>query len=215
MPSAYNSKSASSRTPTFELPALKLDFGNITDGTNIPPPPKSPVPKAVSVPDKKDENKENSGAADAIGLAKKSASANPNGKLAGTKRSADQVPLESPPNSRPGSLRRFFSRTKLNNTYAEGQQSTTNGNGAATIERPASRSGNSFVGGSSFKSRRSSGWFRRLTGGESRRSSLMFEESASSARKPSGPPPPMIPELRELEKHENSTLGTDLFKNIK
>jgi hypothetical protein len=28
----------------FQLPALNLDFGNITDGTNIPPPPDSPPP---------------------------------------------------------------------------------------------------------------------------------------------------------------------------
>lgn len=39
---ANGTKSASGR---FELPALNLDFGSITDGTNIPPPPDSPVEK--------------------------------------------------------------------------------------------------------------------------------------------------------------------------
>ncbi|OTA02647.1 hypothetical protein A9Z42_0030490 [Trichoderma parareesei] len=33
----------------FELlPALKLDFGSITDGTDIPPPPESPIEPAYT-----------------------------------------------------------------------------------------------------------------------------------------------------------------------
>jgi hypothetical protein len=102
----------------------------------------------------------------------------------------------------------------LNNSYAEGQQSNGNGSSAASVNRPTSRGGSSFL--DERKSKRSSGWFKRFTGdNQVKRSSLMIEEGSTPTQsRPSGPPPPMIPELKEFEK-EDAGFGSDLFKNIK
>jgi hypothetical protein len=211
MPAKVNKASNPAR---FELPALNLNFGSITDGTNIPPPPVSPVEKApvastIPIPPPNGQDKENKKPAN--GAAKTTAAAN--GKIAGTKRSADDGPPSPTPSGRPGSLRRLFSRTMLSNSYTEGQLST-NGNGAAAAAaRPGSQSGGSFL--DDRKSKRNSGFFRRLRGdGGAKRSSLLLDTASSttSPKKPSGPPPPMIPEV-EVEK-DTGAFGSDLFKNI-
>lgn len=223
MPSTVNGQSTSSR---FELPALNLDFGSITDGTNIPPPPDSPVEKKVPTPPQtppaktpvKEEVKETTKTQDAKAA---ESIATANGNLAGTKRPADDIPPSPTASPRPGSLRRLLSRTMLNNSYAEAPQSNGTAGTAGTAasvtgpaSRPISRSGGSVM--DERKSKRSSGWFRRLTGDNSnKRSSVMYEQpSAPTTTRPSGPPPPMIPELKELEKEETG-FGSDLFKNIK
>lgn len=199
--------------PRFELPALDLNFGSITDGTNIPPPPASPVQRVPTPPQTPPANKDK----DAVKSGAQKPVIATNGNLAGTKRPAEEPPVSPAMSGRPGSLRRLFSRTMLNNAYAEGQVSS---NGAAGVNRPVSQSGGSIVSSvvDDRKAKRSSGWFRRLRTGDatSRRSSLMFEEASTSTtpKKPSGPPPPMIPELVDLEKDEGA-LGGDLFKNIK
>ncbi|KAF4445707.1 hypothetical protein F53441_10581 [Fusarium austroafricanum] len=219
----------------FQLPALNLNFGSITDGTDIPPPPESPVQKVPTPPqtpppvkDGKDEpNKEpgqdthDSVAEDVSkNTPQPSITASSNGNLAGTKRYADDdAPLSPAASSRQGSIRRLFSRTMLNNTYAEGQISS-NGSVPATasLARPNSQGGASCL--DERKSRRTSGWFRRMRTGETvpnKRASTMFMEEpprAPTPKKQSGPPPPMIPELTDLEK-DNGSLGSDLFKNIK
>ncbi|KZZ89656.1 hypothetical protein AAL_07549 [Moelleriella libera RCEF 2490] len=191
-----------SAKPRFELPALDLNFGNITDGTNIPPPPASPKvstpPQTPPTPTKKPD----------LSLLQTNAvetSASSNGNIAGTKRSADEAPLSPAISGRQGSLRRLFSRNMLSANYTEGNPlSSENGS------RPPSRGANSLLGGR--KSRRTS-WFKIFRGGESKRSSILFDDGAST-RKQAGPPPPTIPELKDLEKDEGS-LGNDLFKNIK
>ncbi|KAH8171757.1 hypothetical protein LIA77_08524 [Sarocladium implicatum] len=216
MPSRVND-SASSR---FELPALDLNFGSITDGTDIPPPPDSPVQKEPTPPrtpvaTSKPETQPTPAVKEQPAVAPKQTTSN--GNIAGTKRPADDIPPSPTASTRPGSLRRLFSRNTLNNIYAEGQQTQSNGNGSAagSVQRPMSRSGSSFL--DDRKSKRSSGWFKRLTGdgAAGRRSSLMLDESSPVLQnKPTGPPPPMIPELKEFEK-EDSGFGSDLFKNIK
>ncbi|CAM1501721.1 Fc.00g037050.m01.CDS01 [Cosmosporella sp. VM-42] len=225
MPSLLSSSGGKSR---FELPALNLNFGSITDGTNIPPPPDSPVHQKVPTPpqtpppvkdsikDLKSERNTNS-VKDASSEASHGTKPSPiNGNLAGTKRSADDAPLSPAPSSRQGSIRRLFSRTTLNNIYAEGNLSTPNGSIAATNNgRPVSQGGGSFM--DDRKSKRSSGWFRRLRTNDlpSKRTSMVFEEPPPPTPKiASGPPPPMIPELTDLEKDKGS-LGSDLFKNIR
>ncbi|KAH7157489.1 hypothetical protein B0J13DRAFT_171131 [Dactylonectria estremocensis] len=200
----------------FELPALNLNFGNITDGTNIPPPPDSPVLKVPTPPQTPPPAEVNKKVKE---VNEESKPASTNGNLAGTKRSAeDAVPLSPAASSRQGSIRRLFSRTTLNNSYVEGQSQS---NGSLTIAngaRPTSQSGSSFA--DDRKSKRSSGWFRRIRTGDSssKRASTVLVEGAPPTptfnKKPSGPPPPMIPEMADLEKDEGS-LGTDLFKNIK
>lgn len=230
MSSLFNKSGGGSR---FQLPALNLNFGSITDGTNIPPPPDSPVQKVPTPPQTPPPTKEvEKTQSNVVGddsskeTPQQSIPAPSNGNLAGTKRYADEdVPLSPAASSRQGSIRRLFSRTMLNNNYAEGQNqnpssaslaAVTNGNG-----RPSSQGGSSFL--DDRKSRRSSGWFRRIRTGETgskRINTMNYEEAPRSPtptatiKKPSGPPPPMIPELSDLEKDDGS-LGDDLFKNIK
>lgn len=237
-------------TSRFELPALNLNFGSITDGTDIPPPPDSPIekPKPVEQPkpvEKKPVPADAPPKLDLPGIidTKKVepvverpasvAQSTTNGNLAGTKRAAEEIsPSPSVSSNRPGSLRRLLSRTLLNNTFAEGQQQQQQHQqpppsaGNATVinggSRPPSRAGASFV--DERKSKRASGWFKRLRGGDSnKRASLVFDHQPSTPTttsttmnppKPSGPPPPMIPELTDLEK-DHGSLGGDLFKNIK
>ncbi|CAG9940793.1 unnamed protein product [Clonostachys rosea f. rosea IK726] len=169
----------------FKLPALNLNFGSITDGTDIPPPPDSPVEKEKPVLPETPKKK-----------------AVPE---TGAKTEEDKTvkkPEETPKATNEGHL-------------------ASNGGVAASIDgsRPASRSGNSIL--DERKSKRASGWFKRLRGGESKRSSLVLSQESTAStttipvtNKPSGPPPPMIPELKEFNKDEGS-LGNDLFKNIK
>jgi hypothetical protein len=230
MPGRVDNGTKSSR---FELPALDLNFGSITDGTNIPPPPKSPVDKptekpsmtvspATPVPKVLDPT---TVAALEGKLAAEQGRVNGNNS-AGTKRPADDIPPSPTVSStRSGSLRRLLSRSLLNNSYAEGPQPNGNGPAAAAApsvaapsiyggSRPPSRTGASSVL-DDRKAKRGSGWFRRLRGGDQKRSSLFFEQSSTdTTHAPSGLPPPMIPELKELEKDDGS-LGSDLFKNIK
>ena len=233
MSSLFGKSSGSSR---FQLPALNLNFGSITDGTDIPPPPESPVQKVPTPPqtpppvkEAKDEAPKqpaqdtyNSVTEDVSNSTPQpSVTASSNGNLAGTKRNADDdAPLSPAASSRQGSIRRLFSRTMLNNSYAEGQIST---NGSVQspppgYARPASQGGASYL--DERKSKRTSGWFRRMKTGETtpnKRASTMYMEEAPRAttpKKQSGPPPPMIPELTDIEK-DNGSLGSDLFKNIK
>ncbi|KAF5001271.1 hypothetical protein FDECE_11013, partial [Fusarium decemcellulare] len=227
MSSLFNKSGGGSR---FQLPALNLNFGSITDGTNIPPPPDSPVQKVPTPPqtpppvkevEKETEKDVPSSSVvdhDSKVTPQQSIPASSNGNLAGTKRYADEdVPLSPAASSRQGSIRRLFSRTMLNNSYAEGQISSNGSIAGANNGRPSSQGGASFL--DDRKSRRSSGWFRRIRTGDAaaKRASTVFVEEpprAPTPKKPSGPPPPMIPELTDLEKDDGS-LGSDLFKNIK
>ncbi|KAK1655869.1 hypothetical protein BDP81DRAFT_306819 [Colletotrichum phormii] len=222
----------------FELPKLEFKFGSLTEGTNIPPPLPSPVqevptpPQTPRVSETKDsgsavkekvENKTNGHAAAVPGSP---ATTN------GTKGFSDDTPLSPAASSRQGSIRRLFSRTLLNQAYAEGETQSAH-------NRPMSRSQGSII--DEKKSKRSSGWFKRLRTSESsppqKRSSVVYEHpnvsetSSQTQSKPQipqaqaqapqvqGPPPPMIPELSALQARldvgDGGSLGDDLFKNIK
>ncbi|KXH60452.1 hypothetical protein CSAL01_11091 [Colletotrichum salicis] len=222
----------------FELPKLDFKFGSLTEGTNIPPPLPSPVqevptpPQTPRVSETKDsgsavkekvENKTNGHAAAVPGSP---ATTN------GTKGFSDDTPLSPAASSRQGSIRRLFSRTLLNQAYAEGETQSAH-------NRPMSRSQGSII--DEKKSKRSSGWFKRLRTSESsppqKRSSVVYEHpnvsetSSQTQSKPQipqaqaqasqvqGPPPPMIPELSALQARldvgDGGSLGDDLFKNIK
>ncbi|RBR08096.1 hypothetical protein FVER53590_02192 [Fusarium verticillioides] len=180
----------------FQLPALNLNFGSITDGTNIPPPPESPVQKVPTPPqtpppakDVKDESKKEPGQDTYSSV-------------------TEDVNKNTP-------------QPSITASSNEGQISS-NGSvpsaSAGGLARPSSQGGASYL--DERKSRRTSGWFRRMRTGETipnKRASTMFMEEgprAPTPKKQSGPPPPMIPELTDLEK-DNGSLGSDLFKNIK
>ena len=221
MPSRLSNGAATTTTMTrsrFELPALDLNFGSITDGTNIPPPPASPVqrvPTPPQTPPPAGKNEKVISVTNAV--EKKLTSTPPNGKLAGTKRSADEAPLSPAGSGHQGSIRRLFSRNMLNASYTDGRMTSMGTAPVANGARPESRGAASLM--DDRKSKRSSGWFRRLRGGDYKRSSVIFDDATSLAvatprQAPSGPPPPMIPELAEFEKDEGG-LGGDMFKNIK
>ncbi|KAL7621414.1 hypothetical protein AAE478_008736 [Parahypoxylon ruwenzoriense] len=209
---------ASTTTNRFELPALEFTFGSLTDGTDIPPPLPSPKEEEVPTPPKtpvKDEAKEVekkqepvNGAANGHGTSPKpeftttTTTATTN---VGTKRPAEDGPT-SPTLSSRGSLRRLISRTLLNNAYDE-QGSLLN----QSTSRPPSRTASTIT--EERKSKRTSGWFKRLRSNDStKRASQHFEEVK---KKPLSPPPPMIPELSALETKVDTHLGDDLFKGIK
>ncbi|UKZ82185.1 hypothetical protein TrVFT333_009969 [Trichoderma virens FT-333] len=83
--------------------------------------------------------------------------------------------------------------------------------------RPASQSGSSAV--DSEKTRRASGWFKRLRSGDNqsrRRSSLLGLEQhiPAAAKLTSDKPPPKIPQLVHLES-DKGTFGSNLFDHIK
>ncbi|KAG7138257.1 hypothetical protein HYQ45_004501 [Verticillium longisporum] len=187
--------SASSTSKRFELPQLNFNFASLTEGTNIPPPPDSPVkevptpPQTPPVDAKQGESKQ----IKPIDTAAAAAAASP-----GTTAIAEGE--------------------TQSNGHANG-----NGHASAVPARPMSRSNGSIF--DEKKAKRGSGFFRRLRTSESpvtaKRSPSVYEQPNNSQSRPEirGPPPPMIPELSALESkvdvNDGGSLGSDLFKNIK
>ncbi|KAK4152373.1 hypothetical protein C8A00DRAFT_34959 [Chaetomidium leptoderma] len=204
---------ATAPTKRFELPALTFKFSSLTDGTDIPPPLPSPI-QEEAVPTPPDTPQpEGTGATNGKSNAASSRSQLSSISTAGTKRRAEDNPASPTLSSRPGSIRRLFSRGLLNTAYANGDEAAQDG-------RPGSRGGGHSVV-DSRKAKRSSGWFGRLRNndGPPNKPVTPLSPPATDEKKPTGPPPPMIPELSEL----NSTLGikndnnfpSDLFRDIK
>ncbi|CAK7240337.1 MAG: hypothetical protein STHCBS139747_001776 [Sporothrix thermara] len=179
MPARTNGSATTVTTKSrrFELPALDFKFGSLTEGTNIPPPLPSPVdeePLAAKLEEKKPSTTNSS---------KTLTSEAQPGTLssllrapavrAGLKRPADDILASPSLSSRPGSIRRLFSRNVLHTAYAnadENKEQFVAPRSSATapssiITRPDSRSDASLM--EDRKARRSSGWFRRLRGGSS------------------------------------------------
>ncbi|KAH8162565.1 hypothetical protein CIB48_g5681 [Xylaria polymorpha] len=191
----------------FQLPALNLTFGSLTDGTDIPPPlpspkeeeqqPPPPPPVQPETTVKKEEKEEK--AEDQQPKAEPA-----NGATNGTTPRKPDIAITT--NIGLNALR--TSKSILNHAYDE--QGSIIGQG---ISRPPSRTTSLLA--EDKKAKRSSGWFRRLrshdTGNDGRPASLQLE---SVSKKPSGPPPPMIPELSALETKVDTNLGDDLFKGI-
>lgn len=211
-------------TKRFQLPALDFKFGSLTDGTNIPPPLPSPVqevptpPKTPITADVGAEKKEPDGAPNGYAVGTKTSphsdTVHTTTTTGGVKRAAEDIPA-SPTLSSRGSLRRLLSKNLLHNTYDD-HASTA---GDQNTSRPPSRTAS--VMAEERKSKRSSGWFRRLRSGNNsvvEQQTLqppalpLFDEAP---QKPSGPPPPMIPELSALQAKVDTSMGEDLFKEIK
>ena len=186
-----------------------------TDGTNIPPPPDSPIEERAPPPPPKPE------AAQPVPVGENGAT-NANGFYDGRARmSATENPPMSPAfTKRPGSIRRFLSRKSLNANYTNGTNYRGSQEEVAGIERPESSL--SFASGRpSLMKKRSGSWFRRLGGtGAEIRTSVIYENSRPQERVPMGPPPPKLPELNQLKNRimdddQGSLGGGDMFKNIK
>jgi hypothetical protein len=192
MSSLFGKSSGSSR---FQLPALNLNFGSITDGTNIPPPPDSPVQKVPTPPQTPPPVKE----------------------------AKNEAPKESTQDTYGSVTEDVGNSTPQPSVTASSNEGQISSNASVQspppgYARPASQGGASYL--DERKSKRTSGWFRRMKTGETtpnKRTSTMYMEEpprATTPKKQSGPPPPMIPELTDIEK-DNGSLGSDLFKNIK
>jgi len=196
----------------FELPALTPVIYSLTDGTDIPPPPDSPIEEKQPAPKTEPAD---AATAPAVNGVKPTTAAN--GVQYDGRGRTDTPPLSPASSTRPNSIRRFLSRRSLNANYKNG----TNHNGSqedlspGAIERPNSRT--SFV-----KNRRSSGsWFKRFTGGSPKgnRTSIIYENGPSE-KKPMGPPPPKLPELNQLkaklaDDDAGSLGGGTMFENIR
>lgn len=227
MPSfAQSNGSAAGISSGFQLPALDLKFGSLTEGTDIPPPLPSPIQEEPPPVAAKDDASKPTTATTATTATQTSPDVLKNGT--GLKRSADVVPASPTSTKGPSSLRRLFSRNRLNEAYlANGDDDHV---GEALSPRPPSQSNASV---NTRQSKRSSGWFRRLRGSDSssadnKRSSRVFFAAPESPKpiavapveKPTGPPPPKIPEFKALGSKvdlsdDAGSLGADLFKNIK
>ncbi|KAI1651065.1 hypothetical protein F4815DRAFT_447639 [Daldinia loculata] len=236
MSATSNGAAATSSAKRFELPALDFKFGSLTDGTDIPPPPPSPpspkeeapapspkvevpLPKALpkeEVPsppktplrEEVEKKQETNGSANGHGTFPNKPEIDTITANVGTKRPAEDGPASPVPSNR-GSLRRLLSRTLLNNAYDEQGSFLSPG-----TSRPPSRTASTIA--EEKKSKRASGWFKRLRSNDTaKRASQVFEHPIEEPKKPAGPPPPMIPELSALKTKVDTHLGDDLFKGIK
>jgi hypothetical protein len=196
----------------FELPQLTPVNYSLTDGTDIPPPPDSPIEEKAPPPAPKVEISENTAANGSA------PATNANGTYDGRGRTsvADKPPMSPASYTRPSSIRRFLSRKSLNTNYTNGTNHNNSQEDVTMIDRPESSL--SFVSGRPGLIKKKSGsWFRRLgSSGAANRTSVVYEEK----KVPMGPPPPMLPELNQLkakipEDDEGSLGGEDMFKNIK
>lgn len=206
MPSLANGNSTANGAPKFQLPALDLQFGSLTEGTNIPPPLPSPIEEEPS--------ETTSTAAASPTTTNANQSSTPEALRNGVKRPSNAGAPGSPVSSKaPASIRRLFSRNRLNETYYANLDSRTE---EAFHPRPASQSNASIA--TESQSRRASGWFRRLRGSDGmeikRSSRVFFSADKSDAPISTGPPPPKLPEFKALAV-DGGSLGTDLFKDIK
>lgn len=210
----------------FELPQLTPVNFSLTDGTNIPPPPDSPVEeKAPPVAQPEASNR----APAANGQS--APATNANGVYDGRGRTnATNVSTEQPTSpvssKRPSSIRRFLSRKSLNTNYTNGTNSNTSNEDVTMVDRPESAM--SFASQRpSTKGKKSGSWFRRFSSNgsppgnhaSSSRASIIYEEKQSAPRS-MGPPPPKLPELSKLkakipENDDGSLDAEDMFKNIK
>ncbi|KAI9861970.1 MAG: hypothetical protein M1813_005041 [Trichoglossum hirsutum] len=176
----------------FQLPTLApLNF-SLTDGTNIPPPPDSPIaePKSDIKP---------------VPLAK---SAPPTPQQQNQKDGLPEPPTSptstSASGDRASSIRRFLSLKSLNSTYSNHPQIF----GSSDPSRPQSPSAKSSASTLGKKS-----WFMRVRKAEP---SLVEEKGAGANGVPPekmGPPPPKLPEVRT---ETGSLFGDeDVFGKIK
>ncbi|CAK7270144.1 hypothetical protein SEPCBS119000_003937 [Sporothrix epigloea] len=161
MPARTNGSTTVTKGKPFELPALDFKFASLTEGTNIPPPLPSPIAEDPQEPNFLNKKPSTT---DSASSPSRAAAVH-----AGLKRSADDVPASPTPSSRPGSIRRLFSRNLLSTAYADGERndgqlanSSSSTLVSGSIMRPESRSNGSIM--DERRARRSSGWFRRLRG---------------------------------------------------
>ena len=207
----------------FELPQLTPVNYSLTEGTNIPPPPASPIrEEPPTLPIETKEQLQNNDPP--------TPTPSNNGEAyearGRTQNHSSNIPPLSPASTtntnRPGSIRRFLSRRSLHSGYTNGNKSVddlSNFGGNNTVVE-GGRPGTSLD--KHPRPKRSSSWFRRLgsssyneTNVAGSRTSVVFEEPPQKK----GPPPPTLPELkiggRSVKEDDGGLGGADMFKNIK
>lgn len=211
-------------TGRFELPQLSPVNFSLTDGTNIPPPPDSPIEEKVVAPEPA------ASSAAPLTNGQSAPATNANGAYEGRGRTNATAIEHQPtsPNSakRPSSIRRFLSRKSLNANYANGTNDNLSNEDVTMVDRPESAM--SFASTRpSIAKKKSGSWFRRFSSSTSptngnaakSRTSIIYEDKQSTPR-PMGPPPPKLPELSKLKAkipdNDDGSLGAeDMFKDIK
>ncbi|KAH8662098.1 hypothetical protein BX600DRAFT_311325 [Xylariales sp. PMI_506] len=194
--------------PRFELPKLEFNFAPLTEGTDIPAPLPSPIQEVPTPPktpkgDEEANGKANGHVHGTVNVADMSPKSDIS-TTTGLKRPIEDPPV-SPTASTRGSLRRLLSRSILNPLH-EDQVSI----GPQSVSRPPSRTASTIA--DERKSKRGSGWFRRLRSTDSKRNSIQVPQFEEVHK---GPPPPMIPELSAWDRKIDTVIGDDLFKEIK
>ncbi len=223
MPSATLPSGGNTPRGKFELPVL-APLDSLTAGTDIPPPPDSPIQEKPVELASKPEPELISAIADGAPISPVNGHTNgANGASEYTGRgrtNETSVPTSPVSMTRPSSIRRFLSRKSLYSNYSNG----TNGNHSQDNLSPDGMRPETPSTFSTFSKpnakRRSSSWFRRFVGGaetETKRTSIVYEEKEKEA--PKGPPAPTLPELNQLKAKviaddAGSLGGDDIFKNI-
>ncbi|CAN8100732.1 unnamed protein product [Discula destructiva] len=176
----------------FQLPALDLKFGSLTEGTDIPPPPPSP----------KHEDLQPTPVAE---LAKFTAINNGTQTTPEVQRNGLKSPVDQPPSGSP-----LLSKGEHMFPRPVSQSNAS----IATDGQPKRASAwfRRLRGSDGLESRRSSKIF--VSPAEN------TKPLPATMPKVSGPPPPMIPEFKSLGSKvdlgdDGGSLGSDLFKDIK
>lgn len=174
----------------FELPLLNFDFGNLTDGTDIPPPVQPSMQPAVTSLPGEDS-------VESVNL------------------STRQLPargiMASPTTPRrQGSMRRLFSLTRLHEEFVETSPD-------ARDDRPSRPQSQGGMGPTSSPRLRRTNSFLKALGAErmsasKRRGSIFFGLASQTPVRPVDPPP-VIPEMAPFEAEVQ--FDEDMFRNIK
>lgn len=171
----------------FELPLLKFDLGNLTDGTDIPPPTQTSTQPPVTSP---------------------SGEANRGDYIAREPPTRHIIATAAAPR-RQGSIRRLFSLTRLHDEFAETSQDVRE-------DRPGRPRSQGAMGPTSPPRLRRTNSFLKAIGAEristsKRRGSIFFGLPSQASPRPVDPPP-VIPEMVPFEAEVK--FDEDMFRNI-
>ncbi|KAG0650351.1 hypothetical protein D0Z07_2987 [Hyphodiscus hymeniophilus] len=217
----------------FTLPALTPVSFSLTDGTDIPPPPDSPIEERAPAPTPTPTPVPAAQAASSAPTPTPiNGNAAPNGNAAfsgsgvydgrgRTTTTVDHPPLSPASTSRPSSIRRFLSRKSLNTNYTNGNHDNGSNEDILGGGRPDSPS--SFMSGRPELAKKKSGsWFSKLGGG-GKRTSVVYENPTPVQpvvrQEKKEPPPPKLPELNQLKAKivddDGGLGGGEMFRDIR
>lgn len=220
------SPDAVTMAPYFELPQLTLINFSLTEGTDIPPPMESPTHElAPAWPDSSQfepQIKQNFTLTPAPTppITPNQTPEDDDDDEDGDEKSFQKISPYHISTKQPSSIRRFFSRRKLNSIYTN--------DSTETIEFSRPSSSVSFVSSNPNTSpvrKRHLSWLGRFNGNHKKRASAMIEVNQDLQLDLSPPPPrlhpspPTLPQLSQLQTNvpdlHESLGGLELFKDVK